>query len=249
MYVDLNGELEDILLNEPFVVDLLIQLAYASARSGQLQPFPDCLQGNDSNSVKDSADICQLLNRLPTVAHLAVLAAIPKGLQDGLKRIDSRLLPLLRWIVMSNTAHIKTLDRKEQMIAGLGIEWHQFKMTISTPQKEAIFQTHKQTHGGNNIFAFHGSPLSRAETTRHVPADYVRFREEKTGIQIEHAIHEQPSARALRTRNVATELIAGAGHARSRRMSERSQYAILLPESWSRVRLGVGNVSNQRRVS
>ena len=160
MYVDLNGELEDILLNEPFVVDLLIQLAYNSARNGQLQPYPDCLAGNDSSSVKDSGEICQLLDRLPTVEYLALLAAIPHGLQDGLKKIDSRLLPLLRWIVMSNTAHIKALDKKEQMLVGLGKEWHQFKMTISTPQKEAIFQQHKTRQKGETIFAFHGSPLT-----------------------------------------------------------------------------------------
>ena len=159
MYVDLNGELEDILINEPFVADLLIQLAFVAARSQQLQPYPDCLVGIGDNSVKDQNEICYLIDRLPTVDYLSHVARVPNGLQDSLKQIDPRLLPLLRWIVMSNTAHIRKLEGEESMMVGLGKEWHQFKMTISTPQKEAVFQQHKESHNGNTIFAFHGSPL------------------------------------------------------------------------------------------
>jgi len=159
MYVDLNGELEDILLLEPDVVDLLIQLAYVAAWHNNLSPYPDCLSGDDAKSVKNSTEICELLNILPSVDELAKLAAVTNGL-SRLKRIDPRLLPLLRWIVMSNTAHISRLEKQEQMIVGLGKSWHQFKMMISTPEKEHIFQQHKSAFGGKSIFAFHGSPLS-----------------------------------------------------------------------------------------
>jgi ubiquitin-protein ligase len=159
MYVDLNGELEDMLLLEPDVVDVLIQLAYVAARNNALNPYPDCLDGLDSTSPKNSGEICDLLNKLPFVAELAKFAAVPNGLSTHLKTIDARLLPLLRWIVMSNTAHISHLEKQEQMIAGLGKTWLQFKMLISTPEKEHIFQQHKIAFEGKSIFAFHGSPL------------------------------------------------------------------------------------------
>lgn len=159
MYLDFNGELETILVNEPFVTDLLIQLAYVAAKSGQLRPYPDCLAAKDDEGVKDAYEICNLLHKLPDVQTLANYAATRNGLQENLKKLDKRLLPLLRWIVMSNTAHITKLDREEQMMVGIGKEWQQFKMIISTPEKEARFQRHKTTHGGRTIFAFHGSPL------------------------------------------------------------------------------------------
>jgi ubiquitin-conjugating enzyme E2 Q len=159
MYVDLNGELEDILLLEPDVVDVLIQLAYVAARNNALDPYPDCLDSLDSTSPKNSGEICDFLNKLPSVADLSKFAAVNNGLSTHLKTIDARLLPLLRWIVMSNTAHISRLEKQEQMIAGLGNEWLQFKMLISTPENENVFQQHKNTFEGKSIFAFHGSPL------------------------------------------------------------------------------------------
>ena len=160
MYMDLNGELEDLLINEPFVVELLIQLAYVAARSGQLQPYPDCLAGEDEDSIKDSNHICRLLNDMSPVYVLSEVAQTPHGLQEHLKQIDPRLLRLLRWCVMSNTAHLKRLDKPEQMLVAVGKDWHQFKMTISTPQKEAVFQQHKEAFSGSSIFAWHGSSLA-----------------------------------------------------------------------------------------
>jgi ubiquitin-protein ligase len=158
MYVDLNSELEEALIREPSVVDLLIQLTYVAADADALSPYPDCLSGDDDTSIRDSSHICQLLNMLPNVDELRDMAQTSDGLLTGLMPLDPRLLPLLRWVVMSNTAHIQKLTRKEEMLAGLEKHWHQFKMIISTPQKEDIFQKHKTSFNGNVIFAFHGSP-------------------------------------------------------------------------------------------
>lgn len=177
MYMDLNGELEALLVNEPFVVELLVQLAYVAARSGQLKPYPDCLAGEDDDSIKDCTHICQLLNKMSPVNVLAEVAQKPNGLQEHLKQIDHRLLRLLRWCVMSNTAHLKQLDKPEQMLVAVGKDWHQFKMTISTPQKEAVFQQHKQDFSGRSIFAWHGSPLSNWHSIL------------RTGLNYDHVLH------------------------------------------------------------
>jgi hypothetical protein len=164
MYVDINGCLEDCLINEPLVSQLLIILAYEAARHEKLSPYPDCFTGEDEESIADSKQICRLLNKLPSVAELVKLAKVPNGLQT-LKDTDQRLLPLLRWIILSNTAHIKKLEKPDQMIAGLAKHWLQFKMTISTAEKEATFQHHKDAHEGKTIFAFHGSPLVNWHST------------------------------------------------------------------------------------
>ena len=168
MYLDLNGELEELVISEPLVVDLLIQLAYAATRSDSLIPYPHSLAGpkgpgeEDSKkcAVKNCAEIRSLIQDIPSVADIQQWLQGGYSLKQMFATKDTRVLPLFRWIVMSNTAHIKKLDKPEQMIAGLYSAPHQFKMTISTPAKESSFQTHKVSHQGNTIFAFHGSPLS-----------------------------------------------------------------------------------------
>ena len=57
MYLDLNGELEHIIIKEPAVVDLLIQLAYIAAINNELLPYPDCLKGSEDDCIKDTRDL------------------------------------------------------------------------------------------------------------------------------------------------------------------------------------------------
>ena len=49
-------------------------------------------------------EICKLINLLPGVDELVEFAKTSDGLQEALRTIDHRLLKLLRWIILSNTA-------------------------------------------------------------------------------------------------------------------------------------------------
>ena len=97
-------------------------------------------------------EICKLINLLPGVDELVEFAKTSDGLQEALRTIDHRLFKLLRWIILSNTAHLKQLNREEEMIVGLNKQWHQFKMTISKPTKEVTFQRHKEQFNNKSIF-------------------------------------------------------------------------------------------------
>lgn len=159
-YLDPNNELESMLIEEPAVVDLLIQLAYCAAFDNELSPYPKFLSGETSNDIKDESDICNLLNSLPPVDKLAKLVQVPYGLQAAFsKGNNDRALRLLRWVVLSNRAHLRHLRKPEEMIAGLNKHWTQFKMLTSRPEKEEIFQRRKAEKNGKTIFGFHGSPL------------------------------------------------------------------------------------------
>lgn len=185
MYLDLNGELEHIIIKEPAVADLLIQLAYAATINNGLRPYPECLKGSEADCVKDNTEICQLINLLPGVDELVEFAKTANGLQKG-----HRLLKVLRWIIRSNTAHLKQLNREQEMIVGLNKQWHQFKMTISTPTKEATFQLHKEKFNNKSIFAFHGTRLANFHSILRTGLNFNRIAHGRTyGDGIYHAYY------------------------------------------------------------
>jgi hypothetical protein len=202
MYLDINGELEHVIIEEPAVADLLIQLAYIAAINNQLCPYPDILKGYENDCVKDTTEICQLINLLPSVDDLVEFAQTPDGLQDALKPIDHRLLKILRWIILSNTAHLKQLDREQDMIVGLRKRWHQFKMTISTPLKEAIFQRHKESFNNESLFAFHGTRLANFHSILRTGLNFDKITHGRSyGDGIYHAYHSSTSVEYTWDRN------------------------------------------------
>ena len=194
MYLDLNGELEHIVIKGPAVVDLLIQLAYIAAINNELLPYPDCLKGSDDDCIKDTREICKLINLLPGVDELVEFAKTTDGLQEALRIIDHRLLKLLRWIILSNTAHLKQLVRQEEMIVGLNKRWHQFKMTISNPTKEATFQRHKEKFNKKSLFAFHGTSLANFHSILRTGLNFDKVQHGRSyGNGIYHAYHSGTS--------------------------------------------------------
>ncbi|KAJ3167957.1 hypothetical protein HDU88_001904 [Geranomyces variabilis] len=85
------------------------------------------------------------------------------SLRPVLDQIDPLIYPLLRWIICSNRSFIKELRREEDKVTGIGAGHLQFKMVMSTPEKEEIFlKERKQWASGNavqSVWGFHGSPL------------------------------------------------------------------------------------------
>ncbi|KAJ3161754.1 hypothetical protein HDU86_006525 [Geranomyces michiganensis] len=85
------------------------------------------------------------------------------SLRPVLDQIDQLIYPLLRWIICSNRSFIKELRVDEEKVTGIGAGHLQFKMVMSTPEKEEIFlKEQKQWVASNavqSLWAFHGSPL------------------------------------------------------------------------------------------
>ncbi|KAI8819192.1 uncharacterized protein EV422DRAFT_535429 [Fimicolochytrium jonesii] len=84
-------------------------------------------------------------------------------LRPILDPINPLIYPLLRWIICSNRSFIKELKGSTEKIAGVGVENVQFKMVMSTPEKEARFIRERNLHASSknvkSLWAFHGSPL------------------------------------------------------------------------------------------
>ena len=141
-------------------------------------------------------EICKLINLLPGVDELVEFAKTSDGLQEALRTIDHRLLKLLRWIILSNTAHLKQLNREEEMIVGLNKQWHQFKMTISNPTKEVTFQRHKEQFNNKSIFAFHGTRLANFHSILPTGLNFDKVQNGRSfGNGIYHAYHSATSIR------------------------------------------------------
>jgi len=82
-------------------------------------------------------------------------------LLEKLNSLDPLLYPLLRWIIISNRAHLRLLADSERM-ASIGTQY-QFVLLNSTPEAEITFQSIKRTcenqkgKGSGSVYAFHGS--------------------------------------------------------------------------------------------
>jgi len=76
--------------------------------------------------------------------------------------LDPLCYPLLRWIMMSNRAHLSLLP-KEKHIKEMSTP-HQYVLVSDNPQKEAIFRKKREEvknrkGGRGSFYAFHGSPF------------------------------------------------------------------------------------------
>ncbi|KAJ3187284.1 hypothetical protein HDU85_006571 [Gaertneriomyces sp. JEL0708] len=82
-------------------------------------------------------------------------------LQPALDQIHPLLYPLLRWIICSNRSYICELSKEDQMIAGVSKLYLQFKMVMSSPDKEEAFVKAQKAQKAKikSLWAFHGSPL------------------------------------------------------------------------------------------
>eukprot|EP01061_Rhynchopus_euleeides_P047829 TRINITY_DN9864_c0_g5_i1.p1 TRINITY_DN9864_c0_g5~~TRINITY_DN9864_c0_g5_i1.p1 ORF type:complete len:663 (+),score=115.83 TRINITY_DN9864_c0_g5_i1:82-1989(+) len=148
------------LSQQPGVMDLLVRLAMASARSERwniiFTPYPTVFNPDNQND--------KILH--PTEKNIHTV----RKLMDGFTRVDAYsaerdfqvigsnaskwCCPLLQWILSSNTSHLMKLTAENRI--KLVPTVHQYLMVSAPPSKEKRFEELKQQYGTK--FAFHGSP-------------------------------------------------------------------------------------------
>ncbi|TPX44029.1 hypothetical protein SeLEV6574_g04746 [Synchytrium endobioticum] len=178
MMIDEARETERQLIHHPRKCKLLISLAHTAVLSNVLDPAPSdayksCQKSTQNTGFASNSsthrEIADLLDKLPSIAELHFVATKrnKNDLAVLLNRVSPHLNYLLRWIILSNLAHIEELkDESERILlgtetAGVGPpHFTQYKLIISSPEKEAEFQQEVQrcSRVPPTIFAFHGSP-------------------------------------------------------------------------------------------
>ncbi|KAL6078224.1 Poly [ADP-ribose] polymerase 6 [Balamuthia mandrillaris] len=139
------------------VVDMLISMCVAASYSNRsdliFAPFPrDFINASGG---KDLPRLKRVLGLMPPVSEIAQYTEEERALRKYLEDIDSDLYRLLRWILTTNRAYIKTLDA-EKHITQMNTP-HQYVLLSSPPEKRAKFVNYRRQYG--SFFAFHGSSL------------------------------------------------------------------------------------------
>ncbi|BFY98853.1 hypothetical protein BsWGS_01892 [Bradybaena similaris] len=153
----------DSIISEPQVVQLLIYLTKAAARSRRREeifsPYPTIVHPTYANVLaiepekKDFKLLNKILDKIPNVPE--ILKNDEKQMKIILQAKHELCEPLLRWIISSNRAHIVKLpDNKQLSFMGTHL---QFLMRNSPPLQDREFRKNKEKYG--SVFAFHGSPI------------------------------------------------------------------------------------------
>lgn len=164
------GSLAQEVREAPEVVDLLISFFMAAINANRLlfvTPTGVQIKNKDGSihsycDAKGNLDLPRMqasLSKLPSVADMQKLADRYE-LNEHLTKIDVLLIPLVRWIINSNRAHIRKLEPHE-CVKGMQAA-HQFVMLSATPEKERKFRelrelTETSSKSKGSLWAFHGS--------------------------------------------------------------------------------------------
>jgi hypothetical protein len=140
-------------------MDLLISLTRAAAKvDGALNPYPEVHDPDAPEimlfdpKVKQMHFVNQVLDAFPTMEEAS---DTQQQMADAFARRNTAALPLLRWIIRSNTSHIEKLA-PHRLLSAMETP-HQFLLLTAPPHREAKFAAGKLLHGTE--FAFHGSPV------------------------------------------------------------------------------------------
>jgi hypothetical protein len=113
--------------------DLLINLSRAAAKSDfGLNPYPEVRDPKRpteflfDTKAQDMAFVNQVLDAFPTMSEAS---ASREQMASAFAARDAAALPLLRWIISSNTSHIEKLP-SHRLIEGMGTE-HQCVISSS----------------------------------------------------------------------------------------------------------------------
>ena len=180
-------DVADLVRTQPSVFDVLISTAYSAAVNRCMNfvtplhiisqvPLSSLGVENDEDSNGDEFvcgieqnEIIQkhidytlvqaILDTCPSVEELRNLAnsSSTKHVNQELNRRHPLLLPLLRWIISSSRAHLRSLKPRES-IEGFETP-HQFVMLSASPEKEARFRDLYNKYG--SLLAFHGSSTGK----------------------------------------------------------------------------------------
>jgi len=110
-----------------------------------------------------------VLDLMPHVSKMAAQKS-NKDLMEFLNDIHPLLFPLLRWILSSNRAHIRKLE-KEEIFDEIHSKF-QFMLLTSSPAREKLFQARKKAaakkNGTGSFYMFHGSPIGNWHSILHM---------------------------------------------------------------------------------
>jgi len=178
----LGFSLTSELRHNPEVVDLLVSITVGAAKNKRhngadvFEPFPDSVQSSVKDKitgaeietrsfrdggVKNYALVAQICELLPSIEDMKQFKdeMLLKGFLDSM---DTLCYPLLRWILMSNRAHLSLLP-KDKQISEMGTPY-QYVLVSDNPQKEVYFrkkraENAKKKGGRGSFYAFHGSAI------------------------------------------------------------------------------------------
>lgn len=143
--------LENEIVNNGKVTDLLISLFVITMAKLNDDRIDRSFFANYDIS-KDRLDTC--ISLIPPVQAMADMIA-KKIFVDEMNKLDPFMIPLLRWIIASNTAYLKTCEPNEITRVN-GVKFKEvFIMKTSTIAKEKIFEDKKTKYGVR--YLFHGS--------------------------------------------------------------------------------------------
>lgn len=164
-----GNTLEEALKNRPGVVDLLISLFYASAKSGRTFELasPDGIyyyiiillkidvQVYDNNAIiqyREKSSLDRVIERIPPVKKM-IEWTNENRLQQRLKELDPGLYNLLSWIVIGSDNDI--VQVRPNQLSCIDCEYYRV-FYINKSVNESSFQINKSRDGGSYM-AFHGS--------------------------------------------------------------------------------------------
>ncbi|KAL6051672.1 Poly [ADP-ribose] polymerase 6 [Balamuthia mandrillaris] len=177
----LGFSLTSELMHNPEVVDALVTITVAAAKNKRgngadvFEPFPDAVQsvqkdkyGNEESvrTFRDGATknfdlVASVCEKLPSIDEMKKFTD-EMLLKAYLDNLDDLCYPLLRWIMMSNRAHLSLLP-KDKHITEMQTP-HQYVLVSDNPQKEADFRRQRaevaaRKGGKGSFYAFHGSAI------------------------------------------------------------------------------------------
>lgn len=161
------------LIRDERTIDLFISLFISALEHKKL----DFLEV-DLSEIKLSYDEMYkiLKENCPAVHELKHLALNGVDMKQVLDQLHEHLYSILRWLILTNRAYIKSLDADEQF--SFSETPYQFTLVTDSPEREEAFSNLKKEEG-KFFHAFHGSPacnwfsilrtgLKNLSNTRHM---------------------------------------------------------------------------------
>jgi hypothetical protein len=137
---------------DPAVVDLLLAMLYAVARSGRLELLPGC-------PIDNSSELIRLLDELPPIGQLQSA----EDLTATMRCLDYPVEALLTWVCTSYRGFLTSASGQLRIPNMPGV--HQFVLANAAPHLENTFAT--QTGRQSTSAVFHGTSFERLYAILH----------------------------------------------------------------------------------
>ena len=162
---------------EPALTDLYITMLSIAASAAHLpfgQPLTVSAKGKNgvetnfqlANGAIDWRRLTAVIALIPSVdSMLPLIAAGSAVWAEAMSAHDPLIVPLLRWLFISNPTYLRELSKAERF-ASINTD-HQYVLLMSSPEKEHRFQELKKeaadSSRGSSVWAFHGGPSKNCQ--------------------------------------------------------------------------------------